>query len=117
MTIHEIVPPSSLVFCLFCLENSAVVRISKKRLPFLDCPECKTRVFWNTARGVRGYFIWAPDAHAAIRKKQGLPPLEGERARYAELGQTYGDFTVRSLAAKAARTVATHADPDSEDDS
>ena len=109
--IADTVPGDSLVFCLFCVENSALIRISKARMPYLDCPECKTRVFWNTAKAVRGYFRWCPDAINAVRGLQGLEPVD-ERSRYEELKTIYGEFAIRSLVAKRTRRTAKHEDPD-----
>ena len=104
---QNIVPPDSLVFCLFCMEDSAIVRISKAKMPYLDCPECKTRVFWNTAKAVRGYFTWCPDAINAVRAKQGLDVIDS-RARYDELKTTYGEFAIRSLVKKRTRNISQH---------
>ena len=103
-TTQQTLPPDSLVFCLFCMEDSAIIRISKAKMPYLDCPECKTRVFWNTAKAVRGYFVWCPDAINAIRAKRGLGPIDTAQ-RYADLKDTYGEFALRSLVAKRTRNI------------
>jgi len=115
-TVQQTVPPDSLVFCLFCMEDTARVRISKARMPYLDCPECRTRVFWNSDRAVRGYFRWCPDAIRVVAQATNadVDDIDTLRARYDELEQTYGEFAKRSLVNKRARQTARH---DERDDS
>lgn len=84
------------VFCPFCFQPVARIKLTKKGLPTLHCRYCGTRVFWHSALAVRGYFLMAPKAVNAYRELHGQEPLD--LSHYSVLKDTYVQHAERALA-------------------
>ena len=87
--------PSHEVYCPFCFQNVARIKLTKKGLPTLHCRYCGSRVFWHSAVAVRGYFLSAPNAVNAYRELVGQGPVD--LSHYNELKETYVALTERAL--------------------
>jgi hypothetical protein len=51
------------VGCMGCGGDRSVMKMSKKALPYFNCPDCSVRVFLNGISGLNGYRILSPSAY------------------------------------------------------
>lgn len=87
--------PCHKVFCVYCLQNEAQIRLTKKGMPTLYCRACSTRTFFATAVAVRGYFSFTPAALDAYMRLHGREPLNLAPV-YDQLKDTYGELADRA---------------------
>lgn len=114
-TAHELAAEPDLIFCLCCLtENAAEIRLSKFGLPFVSCDECRSRTFFNSPKGLRGYFLWIPDAINNVRKLHGLPAVN-TKEHYSALRDKYVHIAQQAKARQRVRRAARRTEQEGHD--